>query len=453
MNDARSSAKNAQARIGKQIRLPWSKAFEIAMKSIRVRFWRSMITMSSIILAIAFLMSIWTSTAITSALATRPQRDIAAVKLRLREAEAALKGGPDAPRKEDLDRRYADDLRAARRRKRRDIAEKEDALKSAGTDERKKLDAEIQKLKGELEPAKQTELLIEYLKAEKRRLDDTKGEIDRILQQERAASDLDAIKEKLAIVEDALRGGQATTPNSELERRYARDIAAARTLVENAISRRQQALPRTPAGEKHKLETELGTLRAYLARARELELLCDSLRVELAELEPTESAPTPIVTLLQLDRAGAEPSGGFATDFLHRMTPTDKWLAVLALLVCFVGIINAMFMTVQERFREIGTMKCLGALDAFIVKIFLIESAVLGFVGTLFGIVVGLLLSALRQLVVYGIPTLTYFPGLNILIAAFLSAVVGLVLSTLAAIFPAQKAARMQPVEAMRIEE
>ena len=59
------------------------KALEIALKSIRVRFWRSMITMSSIVLAIAFLMSIWTSTAITMSLSLGLQRAIDAVKAKL----------------------------------------------------------------------------------------------------------------------------------------------------------------------------------------------------------------------------------------------------------------------------------------------------------------------------------------------------------------------------------
>ena len=76
MKDAQSADLSAARRIGKQIVLPWSKAIEIAAKSIKVRFWRSMITMSSIVLAIAFLMSIWTSTGITAALAIGPQRSI-----------------------------------------------------------------------------------------------------------------------------------------------------------------------------------------------------------------------------------------------------------------------------------------------------------------------------------------------------------------------------------------
>src|SRR5438552_188948 len=66
------------------------------------------------------------------------------------------------------------------------------------------------------------------------------------------------------------------------------------------------------------------------------------------------------------------------------------WLVGLALLVAFVGILNAMLMSVTERFREIGTMKCLGALDSFIIKLFLLESLFQGIVGTIVGILLGL---------------------------------------------------------------
>ena len=56
----------------------------------------------------------------------------------------------------------------------------------------------------------------------------------------------------------------------------------------------------------------------------------------------------------------------------------NNWLVVLSLLVCLVGITNAMLMSVTERFREIGTMKCMGALDGFIIKLFLLESSFMG---------------------------------------------------------------------------
>jgi len=70
-----------------------------------------------------------------------------------------------------------------------------------------------------------------------------------------------------------------------------------------------------------------------------------------------------------------------------------RWMIGLALMVAFVGILNAMLMSVTERFREIGTMKCLGALDSFIIKLFLIESLFQGVVGTVIGVLGGLLLS------------------------------------------------------------
>src|SRR5256884_4475548 len=79
-----------------------------------------------------------------------------------------------------------------------------------------------------------------------------------------------------------------------------------------------------------------------------------------------------------------------------------RWLLGLALLVAFVGILNAMLMSVTERFREIGTMKCLGALDGFIVRLFLLESFFQGAVGTTIGIVVGLGLSLLGAGMSYG---------------------------------------------------
>src|SRR5207249_10667555 len=87
-----------------------------------------------------------------------------------------------------------------------------------------------------------------------------------------------------------------------------------------------------------------------------------------------------------------------------------RWLIGMALLVAFVGILNAMLMSVTERFREIGTMKCLGALDGFIVKLFLIESLFQGVVGTIIGVLVGLSLALISAAATYGHDAWREFP-------------------------------------------
>lgn len=144
-------------------------------------------------------------------------------------------------------------------------------------------------------------------------------------------------------------------------------------------------------------------------------------------------------------------AGSFSR-LLSSIKTRDRWLIVLSLLVCVVGIVNAMLMSVTERFREIGTMKCLGALDKFIVRIFLLESSGLGVIGTVTGILVGFFLTMFRYSYTYGFYPWKYFPALNLLQSAVLSLFIGTLLSVLAAIYPAWTAAKMEPVVAMRVE-
>jgi hypothetical protein len=129
-----------------------------------------------------------------------------------------------------------------------------------------------------------------------------------------------------------------------------------------------------------------------------------------------------------------------------------RWLIGLALLVAFVGILNAMLMSVTERFREIGTMKCLGALDGFIVKLFLIESLFQGVVGTILGVLVGLALSLLSLSATYGRSVWISFPAGELAGGIALCVAIGVGLTVAAAVYPAWQAARMQPIDAMRVE-
>jgi ABC-type antimicrobial peptide transport system permease subunit len=127
----------------------------------------------------------------------------------------------------------------------------------------------------------------------------------------------------------------------------------------------------------------------------------------------------------------------------------DNWLVVLSLLVCLVGIANAMLMSVTERFREIGTMKCMGALDGFIIKLFILESSFMGTAGTIIGVVVGMALTCLLNVTSFGMVMFTYVPWGRILESGLIAIVVGSVLSLLGGIMPAYRAAKMEPVDAM----
>lgn len=139
----------------------------------------------------------------------------------------------------------------------------------------------------------------------------------------------------------------------------------------------------------------------------------------------------------------------------HRIdnSPKQKWIVTLSLLVCIVGIINAQLMAVTERFKEIGTMKCLGALDRFILRLFLLEAGMQGFIGALAGAVIGAAGALLNDLIRYGSTAVIAVDWREVLLSIGMSIVVGCVLSLGGVLYPAIIAARMQPVEAMRVED
>lgn len=135
-------------------------------------------------------------------------------------------------------------------------------------------------------------------------------------------------------------------------------------------------------------------------------------------------------------------------------SPKQRWIIILSLLVCVVGIINAQLMSVTERFREIGTMKCLGALDRFIVRLFVMEAAMQGFAGALVGAIVGAISAFLGALIRFGPDnTISLLPWQAIFVSTLTALVTGVGLSLLGVLYPAIIAARMQPVEAMRVEQ
>ena len=129
------------------------------------------------------------------------------------------------------------------------------------------------------------------------------------------------------------------------------------------------------------------------------------------------------------------------------------WLVIMALLVCLVGITNSMLMSVSERFREIGTMKCLGALNSLIVRLFVLEALFMGIVSSTGGWLLGFVSVFLARWATYGWVGATRGMTPVIIGELFLSCVgIGAFLTLIAALLPAQRAAQMPPAAALRTE-
>ena len=148
-----------------------------------------------------------------------------------------------------------------------------------------------------------------------------------------------------------------------------------------------------------------------------------------------------------LQEIGIDPSE------MAEVNATNKWLAVMSMLVCVVGIVMSMLMSVSERYQEIGTMKCLGALDSFIVKIFLLESGFQGIIGSVIGACVGFVTSVVSARMHFGEVLRGNWPVSSMLRSSGFVVLLGSILAILAAIYPAYIAAKMEPAAAMRVEE
>jgi len=133
-------------------------------------------------------------------------------------------------------------------------------------------------------------------------------------------------------------------------------------------------------------------------------------------------------------------------------SPKMRWIVILSLLVCVVGIVNAQLMAVTERFREIGTMKCLGALDSFILRLFLLEAGMQGLAGSAMGAVLGGIFALLNAAIRFGTVVFTSLSWMEAAGSMLFATGVGCLLSLLGVLYPAIVAARMLPVEAMRAE-
>jgi putative ABC transport system permease protein len=120
-------------------------------------------------------------------------------------------------------------------------------------------------------------------------------------------------------------------------------------------------------------------------------------------------------------------------------------LSSVALMVGGIGVMAIMMVSVTDRTREIGVRKALGATRVEILWQFLIEASTLTLLGGLVGIFIGLVFGQIIKLVLHfdsGVPVWSAF------VACLVSVLIGLIFGVL----PAQRAARLDPVEALRYE-
>lgn len=120
-------------------------------------------------------------------------------------------------------------------------------------------------------------------------------------------------------------------------------------------------------------------------------------------------------------------------------------IAAISLVVGSIGIANIMIVSVTERTREIGIMKAVGARKRDIIQLFLVESLILGSIGAILGVLAGLGVGYLGV-------TLLGWPMAYPLNWIVIAVVVGVVVGIISGLYPAWRAARVDPIEALRRE-
>ncbi len=181
----------------------------------------------------------------------------------------------------------------------------------------------------------------------------------------------------------------------------------------------------------------------------------DSLQIKIADEERLDEIVEKIDLKLMNTRHVNENNKDFTitsnaalasmrSEFLSTMTTFLAAIAGVSLIVGAVGVANTMFTSVLEKTKEIGIMKAIGARNADVLIIFVLNSGLIGLVGGLLGVGIGALLS--MGLSAAGMTTLVTWS--NVFMILIVSVMIGMV----SGLIPAINASKLSPVDALRSE-
>jgi putative ABC transport system permease protein len=133
------------------------------------------------------------------------------------------------------------------------------------------------------------------------------------------------------------------------------------------------------------------------------------------------------------------------TEMLGTLSIAVAVIAAISLLVGGIGVMNIMLVSVTERTREIGTRKALGARNSYIRVQFVVEAIIICVIGGILGIAVGLGLGFLGS-------SLLGYPADASLSVIAIAVLFSMLIGVFFGYYPANKAARLDPIEALRYE-
>ncbi|EMA45280.1 ABC transporter permease [Halococcus saccharolyticus] len=178
-----------------------------------------------------------------------------------------------------------------------------------------------------------------------------------------------------------------------------------------------------------------------VAEPARIETVKDDVQAYLGESDAAELKPESV-------ELSAQTSGDFVEDIqeiINQVTRFVTGIAVIALIVGAIGIANIMLVSVTERTREIGIMKAVGARNRDVMGLFLAEATVLGGAGAIVGLPLGLA-------VAYGATAYAEVAFTPAYVWFAIAVGVGVLVGVVAGLYPAWRAARVDPIDALRYE-